>query len=257
MNLALRFLGVGSSSAVELGSSGAVLERDGEPLLLIDCGPETLTRYLDLYGAPPASIYVTHTHLDHVGGFERLFTKLYFDVARRGTTRVFTHAAVVPLLQSRVADYPNVLAEGGANFWDAFRLVPVTRGFWLDEMWFDVFPVRHHAPDTAFALALRGSFVWTGDTRPIPEMLSRYAAAGELVAHDCGLVGNPSHSGLDDVEREYPVELRSRLVLYHYGSASDGVTMAARGYRVAKPGERIALKFAGGAPHAEPSRVPG
>ena len=47
MNLALQFLGVGSSQAVELGSSGAVLERDGQPWLLIDCGPETLTRYLD------------------------------------------------------------------------------------------------------------------------------------------------------------------------------------------------------------------
>ena len=251
MNLALHFLGVGSSQAVELGSSGAVLERDGEPLLLIDCGPESLTRYLDAYGAPPAAIYVTHTHLDHVGGFERLFSKLYFDTARRGTTRVFAHAAIVPLLHARVGDYPNVLAEGGANFWDAFRLVPVSRGFWLDDLWFDVFPVRHHAPDTAFALALRGSFVWTGDTRPIPEMLGRYAAAGELVAHDCGLVGNPSHSGLDDLEREYPLDLRSRLVLYHYGSAADGATMAARGYRIAKAGERVVLKSDGAAQRAE------
>src|SRR6478735_1464278 len=79
MTLALHFLGVGSSQAVELGSSGAVLERDGAPLLLIDCGPETLSRYLDRYGRVPTAIYVTHTHLDHVGGFERLFTKIYFD----------------------------------------------------------------------------------------------------------------------------------------------------------------------------------
>lgn len=241
MRLDLHFLGVGSSQAVELGSSGAVLERDGEPLLLIDCGPETLASYLDAYAAPPPAIYVTHTHLDHVGGFERLFSRLYFDPARRGSTRVFVHAAVVPLLQARVADYPNVLAEGGANFWDAFRLVPVSRGFWLDGLWFDVFPVRHHAPDTAFALALRGSFVWTGDTRPIPEMLARHAADGELVAHDCGLVGNPSHSGADDLQREYPAALRAQLLLYHYGSAADGAALAARGFRVAQRGARWAL----------------
>lgn len=241
MTLALQFLGVGSSQAVELGSSGAVLERDGQPLLLIDCGPETLSRYLERYARAPEAIYVTHTHLDHVGGFERLFTRIYFDPALRGRVRVFAHAALVPLLQARIADYPNVLAEGGANFWDAFQLLPVSRGFWLEQQWFDVFPVRHHAPDTAFALALRGSFVWTGDTRPVPEMLSRYASAGELVAHDCGLVGNPSHTGIEDVEREYGAELRARLVLYHYGSAADGAALAARGYRIARPGDRFVL----------------
>lgn len=254
MTLALQFLGVGSSHAVELGSSGAVLERDGEPLLLIDCGPETLTRYLERYARVPQAIYVTHTHLDHIGGFERLFTRIYFDAVLRGRVRVFAHAALVPLLQARIADYPNVLAEGGANFWDAFQLVPLSRGFWLQDLWFDAFPVRHHAPDTAFALALRGSFVWTGDTRPIPEMLSRYAAAGELVAHDCGLIGNPSHTGVDDIEREYPAELRTRLVLYHYGSVADGAALAARGYRIAHAGDRFALSAAQPPRAAEPNR---
>lgn len=242
MNLALHFLGVGSSQAVELGSASAVLEADGAPLLLIDCGPETIARYLDWYGAPPRAVFITHAHLDHIGGFERLFGRVYFDTTLRGSVRVFAHAALVPLLQMRIGDYPNVLAEGGANFWDAFRLIPVSRGFWLDGLWFDVFPVRHHAPDTAFGLALPGSIVWTGDTRPIPEMLSRYDS--ELVAHDCGLVGNPSHSGLDDLEREYSDALRRRLVLYHYGSVTDGVAMTARGYRIAAPGERIPLRDA-------------
>ena len=148
-------------------------------------------------------------------------------------------ATVVPLLQSRLADYPGVLAEGGANWWDAFHLVPVSRGFWHHDRWFDVFPVRHHAPDSAFGLALPGCFVYTGDTRPIPERLSSYAI--EPIAHDCGLVGNPSHTGLDDIEREYPADWRQRLALYHYGSSGDGEAMLARGYRVLRPGERLTL----------------
>ncbi|MBN8481773.1 MAG: MBL fold metallo-hydrolase [Xanthomonadales bacterium] len=246
MNLALRFLGVGSADAVALGSSSAAIERDGVPLLMIDCGPDALTAWLEHYREAPPAIYLTHAHMDHVGGLERLFFRAYFDDRLRGRIRLYTHAALVPVLQSRVADYPQVLAEGGANFWDAFHVVPVSRGFWHAGLWFDVFPTRHHAPGTSFGLALRGSVVWTGDTRPIPEMLDVFAAHGEVVAHDCILVGNPSHSGIEDIEREYPAQLRSRLVLYHYGSTAEGEALAARGYRVARRNDAIALARACG-----------
>ena len=241
MSWSLHLLGVGSSQAVELGSASAVVERDAVPLLMIDCGQEALTAFLARHGAPPEAVFLTHVHMDHVGGLERLFYKLYFDPARRGRTRLYVPASVVPHLQSRLADYPGVLAEGGANWWDAFQLVPVSRGFWHAGMWFEVFPVRHHLPDTAFGLRLQGSVVWTGDTRPIPEMLARHADADELIAHDCALIGNPSHSGVDDLEREYDAALRARLLLYHYGSAAEGQALRARGYRVAEAGTSVAL----------------
>jgi ribonuclease BN (tRNA processing enzyme) len=133
------------------------------------------------------------------------------------------------------------LAEGGVNYWEAFHLVPCTRGFWLDGLWFDVFATRHHVPGTSFGLALEGSFAYTGDTRPIPEVLSELVGESMLIAHDCGLVGNPSHTGVDDIEREYPETLRRQMMLYHYGSAADGAALAARGYRIATSGERVAL----------------
>ena len=241
MSWDLRFLGVGGSQAVELGSASAVIERDGQPLLMIDCGQEALTAFMARYGHAPMALFITHVHMDHVAGLERLFYKIYFDPERRGKVKLYVPATVVPHLQARLADYPGIIAEGDANWWDAFQLVPVSRGFWHKGFWFDVFPVRHHWPETAYGLRLQGSVVWSGDTRPIPEMLARFADADELIAHDCTLLGNPSHSGIEDLEREYPAPLLARCILYHYSSPRDAEIMRARSHRVANAGDVIPL----------------
>lgn len=238
---ALRLHGVGNASAVELGSAMSTIERDGVPWLTIDCGAEGLTAFLGRYGHAPRALFITHTHLDHVAGFERLFVESFFNPSLRGEVRVYVPAPLVPLLHQRVGDYPNALAEGGANFWDAFQVVPVGTAFWHDGVRLEVFQARHHWPDTAFGLRLKGSVVWTGDTRPIPEVLARVADDGELVAHDCALHGNPSHSGIEDLEREYPPALLARCVLYHYASREEGEVLGARGYRVAHPDECLPL----------------
>ena len=110
MSWALRFHGVGNASAVELGSAMATIERHGRPWLTIDCGAEGLTAYLDHYGEAPRALFVTHTHLDHVAGFERQFVDAMFG-GRAEPIRVYVPAHVLPLLHQRVADYPNALAE--------------------------------------------------------------------------------------------------------------------------------------------------
>jgi len=237
----LHVLGAGSASAIDLGSSGAVLECDGKPLLLIDCGPGALDNYLRCYGELPPAVFITHAHMDHVAGLERLFHAGWFNPEWRGRLKLFMHANLVPILQARVADYPNTIAEGGANFWEGFHLIALSRGFWLNDWWFDVFSTRHHAPGTSFGVALGGCFAWTGDTRPIPEAVAEYSDERTLVAHDCALEGNPSHTGVADIEREYPPELRARLLLYHYASDADAAALRQRGFQVAVPDGRYPL----------------
>jgi ribonuclease BN (tRNA processing enzyme) len=201
--LGLRFLGVGNSQALELGSSAAALEIAGQPSLLIDCGPGTLESCLITYAEPPKAMFVTHAHFDHIGGLEGLFYRLATMEQPEGLLKLFVPVPLIPVLQRRLADYPNLLAEGGSNFWDVFQPTPVNDGMWHRDLYFSVFPVRHHEYQCAFGIALRGALLYSGDTRPMPEVINRFASHGELIFHDCCTKPNPSHASVEEVRTEY------------------------------------------------------
>lgn len=234
----MRFLGIGGGTSQ--GSPVAVVERGADPLLMIDCGPGALDAYRGRYGAIPRDVYLSHTHMDHVGGLEELFHAAAPLVGgnRMPPVRLFMAASIVPLVQERVAGNPFVRAEGGVNFWDAFHLVPVSSGFWLDSLWFRVFEVRHMQPRFCHGVALAGSFLFTADTRPIPEVLREHAADGETIFHDCAVRANPAHSGFVDLLNEYNGETLDRIVAYHYGSVENGRRLERHGFRIAKLGHR-------------------
>jgi ribonuclease BN (tRNA processing enzyme) len=242
--LLLRFLGVGNAQAVTLGNASAVLEIDGRPRLLIDCGASVPDAYRHSYARDvPEAIFITHTHFDHIAGLEPLFYRLA--VKRQAPlVKLFVPASIVERLHQVLGNDPMRLAEGGRNFWDCFQLLPVGDQFWHAGLSFDVFDVQHHAYRSAYGLSLRSAFLYSGDTRPVPQVLQRFAANGEVVFHDCALNGNPSHSGVDDLERRYSPEQRSRLVLYHYESSLAGEQLRARGYRIAAPNQVFRLDSA-------------
>lgn len=245
----LHFLGTGNATSLDLGCSACVLEHKQKPLLLIDCGPEVIRAHAHAYeGSLPEAIFITHTHMDHIAGLENLFYLFWFNEKLSKPIQLYVPVKLVELLHKRVGDQPSVLAEGGANFWDAFQLIPVGEHFWHQGLRFDVFPVRHHEFHSAYGIALSGHFLYSGDTRPIPEVLNSFACHGERVFHDCALKGNPSHTGLDDLTASYKEEQLSRMVLYHYESRQAGDYMAQLGYRVARPGDRFVLQAGGGIP---------
>ncbi|MFL0799002.1 MAG: MBL fold metallo-hydrolase [Agarilytica sp.] len=232
----LRFLGVGGASQEGLGHASAVVQI-ADKRLLIDCGPGTVKAFVDCYQCLPDALFITHCHLDHIGDLENLFIKSWFHQPNRVQPKVYVPASIVPLLHQRAGSYPAVLAEGGVNFWDAFHLIPVVDAFVFENTQFNVQEVRHHAPETAFGLHLPQRFFYTGDTRPIPEIIDHRINCNEVIFHDCGVVGNPSHTGIDDLEREYSAEVISRLRCYHYYTKADVDVFNERGLYVVRQGE--------------------
>ncbi|MDP2549027.1 MBL fold metallo-hydrolase [Oceanobacter sp. 4_MG-2023] len=229
--LSLCFHGVGSGGHLALGSAAATLEHQGQPLLLIDCGPGTLAQVQQRYQALPTAIFMTHAHMDHIADLEILTVRA--KLQQVAPIPLFVPLSVIPVLHQRLATYPGTMAEGGHNFWQSFQLLPVSDRFEYAGMTFHCYPTRHHAPGSSFALHLPGQFFYSGDTRPIPEILNHQLSGNEVVFHDCGLISNPSHTGLDDLAKEYPEALRRQLVLYHYANTDAGQQLSAAGYRVA------------------------
>tara|TARA_B100001245_G_scaffold236521_1_gene228026 strand:+ start:4563 stop:5357 length:795 start_codon:yes stop_codon:yes gene_type:complete len=235
----LRFLGTGSGGNLSVGAAAAVLEQAGQPLLLIDCGPGTLNAFAHHYDGLPSAVFITHAHMDHIADLEILTVRARLSGA--AAIALFVPVALIPVLHQRLATYPGSMAEGDHDFWQSFQLRPVSDHFTLSGDTFRLYPTRHHAPGSSHALHLPGSFFYTGDTRPVPELLHHLCQASDVIFHDCGVTPNPSHTGLDDLTREYRDDIRSRLILYHYADAAAADTLIQAGYRVARPGDVFRL----------------
>lgn len=247
------FLGVGSAVQQNLGHAAAVVEMDAvssasdaesnmeKKRLLIDCGPGVIDRYQSRYGELPTDIFITHCHFDHISDLESLFCKAWFDETQNQKPKIYVPVQIVQLLHQRIASYPGALAEGGAYFWEAFQLILVNDSLIFNQHNFQVIPVRHHAPNSAFGLALPGCFFYTGDSRPIPEIIQHSLTGTELIFHDCAIESNPSHTGLEDLLREYPEEILARTRVYHYHKESDVTLFQARNITPVLPGESFEL----------------
>lgn len=238
-DFSLTFLGTGSGGHLEMGSAAACIEINNTPSLLIDCGPGTLSAFHAQYQALPSALFISHCHMDHIADLEILTVRA--TLANASPIPLYVPLSIISTLHQRLATYPGTMAEGGHNFWSAFQLIPVTDQFLHAGCQYRCYPTRHHAPGSSYSLHLPGHFFYSGDTRPIPEIVNHYCTANEKIFHDCGVIANPSHTGLDDLKREYSASVLERFCLYHYASATAAEELEQHGWQVARPGQTFSV----------------
>ena len=234
----IEFLGFGNSHAKELGESSAmILDEDKSPLLLIDIGSQTYD-ILKEKNINIKSIFITHLHFDHIGGLEKLFYEKIF--SKKEKIKIFCNHNLVSGLCKKMF-YNGQIAENGVNFFDCFQLIPVDESFWLSNFEFKVFENRHHAPKSSYGISLPGRFFYSGDTRPIPEIMGVYANSGEIIFHDCCQYSNPSHSALEDILREYDERYVQRMFFYHLNNKEFKNDLEKKGFNTVSLDKRYKL----------------
>ena len=240
MSFKMLFLGSGGAFSKELGNSSSVLLKNEKPILLIDCGLSTFHSYKEIFQDLPKAVFITHCHFDHIASLEMLLYACHFS-EKEQLTKIFCPADIIPSLQRIIGSFPNYIAEGSVNVWESVQLIPVLDSFWLKGHKFNVFQGRHHHPKASFGLSLSGHFLFTGDTRPVPENIIEYASNNEVIFHDCSIESNPSHSGIEDIKREYSQSYIDRMVFYHLDSFDSINILKEKGFNVASPNDKFSL----------------
>jgi ribonuclease Z len=191
------FLGTGNAINVERFQLSMLVETSGLRMLLDTGGGLELVARLARAGVEPASvghIFLSHRHLDHIGGLEPIRITVGVAAFRRGEPpapiRVYATEATAAAARSAL----QVLDASGAILLCANRLTwvtpPVGEAVSLgDGATLTLVPVDHLPPGGGAAvcvLALGGRrIVYSGDTRPSME-LTEAARGADLLIHEVG-----------------------------------------------------------------------
>ena len=240
----LTFLGSGDAFVLTENNfqSNVLIEAPNGSRLLIDCGSD-IRNSLHALGytySNISAVYISHLHADHVGGLEWLGFSTFFD-SRAKTPELFLHESLVDKLWDNCLSGGMAgLDEKEATLESYFKVSPLKKKFSWEGIHFELIEMTHifnckeKQPCYGLFFTVGGKkFLFTSDTRFIPDTLMPYYKKADLIFHECETA--PYKSGVHCHYSELvtlPSDIKKKIWLYHYnqGSLPDAKKDGFKGY---------------------------
>ena len=212
--MTLEFLGVGNAFAKRHYQNNLLVNGN----ILIDCAASAGQSLHDTGRSfeQIESLFITHTHADHIGGLEECaFLSKYVYGGRK--PRLYLPPALIGNLWDHSLRGGLEDPEHGATrLEDYFEVVEVTPRFQIDEVEFEIVSTLHVPGRFCCGLIIDDRVLFSGDTQFAPGKIDRCGVDAEAIYHDCQFHTGGIHASLDELAA-LPEGIRRKTYLMHYG----------------------------------------
>lgn len=241
--LQMVFLGTGSAFAKTLNPSNLLIIK-GDTHILVDFGANGATALHNITGLEVTDIEVvlpTHSHSDHIGGFERLALmnkfvgmptmnkkKLKAIITEEYQTLLWEESLKGGLAYNQIFDGSDQILRF-EDFFDVIRPTVIeNKCRQIFEINFQGIQLEifrtFHMPEGAtswknsvlsYGLFIDNRVFFSGDTQFDKDLIDLYADRSEIMFHDVQFYTGGIHASLDEL-KTLPPKIKKKISLFHY-----------------------------------------
>jgi ribonuclease BN (tRNA processing enzyme) len=211
--MTLEFLGVGSAFAKRHHQNNLLVNGN----ILVDCAAsagrslhETGRSFEEI-----ESLFITHTHADHIGGLEECAFLNRYTFGGRKPTIHLPPALMESLWDHSLRGGLEDPEHGATQLQDYFDIVEAMPRFEIDGVRFEIVPTFHVPGRFCCGLIIDGRVLFSGDTQFAPDTIDRHGSDAQAIFHDCQFHTGGIHASLDELAA-LPEEIRRKTYLMHY-----------------------------------------